>query len=81
MDFNKMLDENSKTTKRFHSLIKRHGYLLKLSEMLNETISSILVVQLLASCILICACGKHFTVSINALRSQFTSLTNRKTFF
>ncbi|XP_046143191.1 uncharacterized protein LOC123988165 [Osmia bicornis bicornis] len=60
MEFTKMLDENNKTTKQFHSLIKRHDYLLNLSEMLNETISSILVVQLLFSCILICACGKEY---------------------
>ncbi|XP_034179507.2 uncharacterized protein LOC117603973 [Osmia lignaria lignaria] len=64
MEFNKMLDMNSETTKQFHSLIKRHGYLLKLSEMLNETISSILVVQLLSSCILICACEFQFILAL-----------------
>lgn len=59
MQFNRLFNDDGKTTESFHLLIERHSYLLKLSKMLNDAISSVLVIQLLASCVLICTCGKH----------------------
>nr|XP_012143986.1 PREDICTED: odorant receptor 9a-like [Megachile rotundata] len=57
MEYNQVTDGS---TEKFHALIKRHGYLLKLTEMLNDAVSSVLAIQLLSSCILICACDMQF---------------------
>ncbi|CAL7938187.1 unnamed protein product [Xylocopa violacea] len=57
LEFSKLVKENERVTEHFKGLVKRHIYLLKLAKMLNETISSILVVQLFSSCVLICTCG------------------------
>lgn len=58
------MDGNGKSKEDLHSLIKRHGYLLKLGKMLNDTISSVLAIQLLTSCILICTCGFQFILAL-----------------
>ncbi|XP_060825152.1 uncharacterized protein LOC132912060 [Bombus pascuorum] len=65
LDFNRLGNENERTMEHFIVLIKRHIYLLNLAKMLNETISSILVVQLFASCILICTTGFQFILDLS----------------
>ena len=59
LEYNKLSNENERTTKHITLLIKRHIYLLKLGDMLNKTISSILIVQLSSSCMLICTTGEY----------------------
>ncbi|XP_076395477.1 odorant receptor 10 [Megachile rotundata] len=65
MQFSRVVDEGRRTAENIHSLIKRHEYLLELSGMLNETISSVLIMQLLASCILIATCGFQFILALH----------------
>ncbi|XP_076376758.1 odorant receptor 4-like isoform X2 [Megalopta genalis] len=50
---------------RFYTLIARHQQLLKLSKYLNDTISSIMIVQLFLSYVLICTSGFQFIRSLN----------------
>ena len=59
LKYNKLSNENERTMKHISLLTRRHIYLLKLSDMLNETISSILVIQLFSSCVLICTTGEY----------------------
>ena len=59
LDFRRLSNDNERTIEHFIALSKRHVYLLKLAKMLNETISSILAVQLFTSCIVICTSGEH----------------------
>ena len=59
LDFKRLRNENERTKERFSVLTKRHVYLLNLAKMLDDTISSILAVQLFTSCVLICTSGKH----------------------
>ena len=59
LEFSKLGNENERTMERFVVLIKRHVYLLNLAKMLNETISTILAVQLFSSCVLICITGER----------------------
>ncbi|XP_033308013.1 uncharacterized protein LOC117209767 [Bombus bifarius] len=65
LEFNKLGNENERIMERFIVLIKRHVYLLNLAKMLNETISSVLVVQLFTSCILICTTGFQFILDLS----------------
>ncbi|XP_016772003.2 odorant receptor 65a isoform X3 [Apis mellifera] len=65
LEYNKLSNENERATKDIILLTKRHIYLLKLSDMLNETISSILIVQLFSSCVLICTTGFEFILALN----------------
>ncbi|XP_003696135.1 odorant receptor 2a-like [Apis florea] len=65
LEYNKLSNENERTRKHITLLTKRHIYLLKLSNMLNETISSILVVQLFLSCVLICTTGFEFILALS----------------
>nr|XP_033206182.1 uncharacterized protein LOC117166374 [Bombus vancouverensis nearcticus] len=65
LEFNKLGNENERIMERFVVLIKRHVYLLNLAKMLNETISSVLVVQLFTSCILICTTGFQFILDLS----------------
>ena len=58
-EYSKLFNKNEKITEHFILLIKRHIYLLNLSKMLNETISSILIIQLFSSCVLICTTGEY----------------------
>ncbi|NP_001229913.1 odorant receptor 63 [Apis mellifera] len=65
LEYNKLSNENERTTKHITLLIKRHIYLLKLGDMLNKTISSILIVQLSSSCMLICTTGFEFILALS----------------
>ncbi|CAL7938186.1 unnamed protein product [Xylocopa violacea] len=75
LEFSKLVKENERVNEHFKGLVKRHIYLLKLAKMLNETISSILVVQLFSrfQCILALSVGnmvlvvKSFVVMITLL--------------
>lgn len=58
-DFSRMLDKSKNPTKNLYLAIKRHSYLLELGEMLNDTIGSILIVQLFSSSVLICITGMY----------------------
>ncbi|XP_076229089.1 odorant receptor 10-like isoform X2 [Nomia melanderi] len=62
LDFSRFLDDEENRTDRFSSLIKRHHHLLKLFQYLNDTIGSIMVIQLFTSCLLICF---QFILSLN----------------
>ncbi|PBC34927.1 Putative odorant receptor [Apis cerana cerana] len=64
-EYSKMFNKNEKITEHFILLIKRHIYLLNLSKILNETISSILVIQLFSSCVLICTTGFQFILALS----------------
>ncbi|CAD1479012.1 unnamed protein product [Heterotrigona itama] len=64
LEFSK-LNKNEKIVGHFVTLVKRHIDLLNLAKMLNETISSILVVQLFFSSILICGSGFQFILALN----------------
>nr|XP_034179212.1 odorant receptor 9a-like [Osmia lignaria] len=64
MEFSRAVDENGKIVENFHLLLKRHIYLLKLGEMLSDTISVVLAIQLSTSCILICTCGFQFLLAV-----------------
>ena len=59
LEFSRLSNENEKAKEHFNVLSKRHVYLLNLAKMLDDTISSILAVQLFTSCILICTTGEH----------------------
>lgn len=65
MEFSRVVDENGKIVENFYQLLQRHIYLLKLGEMLNDTISVVLAIQLSVSCILICTCGKYSFLYLN----------------
>nr|XP_012143890.1 PREDICTED: odorant receptor 67c-like [Megachile rotundata] len=65
MQFTGLINDSGETTENFPSLIKRHDYLLQLSKMLNDVISFVLVIQLLASCVLISTCGFQFILALN----------------
>ncbi|XP_076229088.1 odorant receptor 10-like isoform X2 [Nomia melanderi] len=62
LDFSRFLEDDANRTDRFSSLIKRHHHLLKLFQYLNDTIGSIMVIQLFTSCLLICF---QFILSLN----------------
>ncbi|KAG9428342.1 odorant receptor Or2-like isoform X1 [Apis mellifera carnica] len=64
-EYSKLFNKNEKITEHFILLIKRHIYLLNLSKMLNETISSILIIQLFSSCVLICTTGFQFILALS----------------
>ncbi|XP_076375599.1 uncharacterized protein LOC117228201 [Megalopta genalis] len=64
LDFSKFVEFGEKKA-RFHALITRHQQLLKLSDDLNDTISSILIMQLFSSCLLICTTGFQFIRSLS----------------
>ncbi|XP_076376757.1 odorant receptor 9a-like isoform X1 [Megalopta genalis] len=61
---------------RFYTLIARHQQLLKLSKYLNDTISSIMIVQLFLSYVLICTSGNDQRVELrwSRIRSDLVSL-------
>ncbi|XP_003403027.1 odorant receptor 13a-like [Bombus terrestris] len=65
LEFSKLGNENERTMERFVVLIKRHVYLLNLAKMLNETISTILAVQLFSSCVLICITGFQLILDLS----------------
>nr|XP_012143985.1 PREDICTED: uncharacterized protein LOC100876205 [Megachile rotundata] len=81
MQFTRLINDSGETTENFPSLIKRHDYLLQLSKMLNDVISFVLVIQLLASCVLISTCGFQFILALNTrniiivLKTLFILLT------
>ncbi|XP_076650284.1 uncharacterized protein LOC143357647 [Halictus rubicundus] len=64
LDFSK-LAEVGETKARFDVLVARHQQLLKLSDHLSDTISSIMIAQLFTSCLLICTTGFQFIRSLN----------------
>ncbi|XP_053975859.1 odorant receptor 45b-like [Hylaeus volcanicus] len=64
LDFTKFVDETDNRVERFGALTNRHRDLLKLSEKLNDIISSVLVIQLFTSCLLICTTGFQFILSL-----------------
>ncbi|XP_071866298.1 odorant receptor Or2-like [Bombus fervidus] len=65
LDFQRLKDESEKTREHFNVLTKRHIYLINLANMLTETISSILVMQLFTSCILICTSGLQLIIALS----------------
>ncbi|XP_076677956.1 odorant receptor 4-like [Andrena cerasifolii] len=65
LDFTKIVSEKENAAKRMDALIRRHLHLLKLAEQLNDTIGSILIVQLFTSCLLICTTGFQFIFSLS----------------
>ncbi|XP_076759452.1 odorant receptor 10-like [Xylocopa sonorina] len=65
LEFSKLDNENGRAIDRFVVLIKRHIYLLNLAEMLNGTVSTVLIVQLFSSCILICTSGFQFILALS----------------
>ncbi|XP_033206186.2 odorant receptor 10-like [Bombus vancouverensis nearcticus] len=65
LDFKRLRNETEKTREHFSALTKRHVYLLKLAKMLDDTISSILAVQLFTSCTLICTSGLQFIIALS----------------
>nr|XP_034179214.1 odorant receptor 9a-like [Osmia lignaria] len=75
MEFSRVVDGNGKVVKNFHLLLKRHIYLLKLGEMLSDTISVILAIQLSTSCILICTCGFQFLVVLQDGNTMLSAKT------
>ncbi|XP_054014561.1 odorant receptor 45b-like [Hylaeus anthracinus] len=64
LDFTKFVNETENIAERFNALTTRHRHLLKLYKMLNDTVSSILVLQLFTSCVLICTTGFQFIMSL-----------------
>ncbi|XP_050484276.1 odorant receptor 9a-like [Bombus huntii] len=54
LDFKRLKIESERTREHFNVLTRRHIYLINLANMLIDTISSILAMQLFTSCILIC---------------------------
>lgn len=60
LKFTRFTNGSERSTEQLNALIKRHIYLLNLAEMLNQTISSILIVQLSTSSILMCITGEHY---------------------
>ncbi|XP_012344930.1 odorant receptor Or2-like [Apis florea] len=64
LEYSKLFNKNEKITEHFVLLIKRHIYLLNLSKMLNETIGTILLIQLFSSCVLICTTGFQFILAL-----------------
>ncbi|XP_034179214.2 uncharacterized protein LOC117603818 [Osmia lignaria lignaria] len=75
MEFSRVVDGNGKVVKNFHLLLKRHIYLLKLGQMLSDTISVILAIQLSTSCILICTCGFQFLVVLQDGNTMLSAKT------
>ncbi|XP_060824260.1 odorant receptor 94a-like [Bombus pascuorum] len=65
LEFRRLSNDNERTMEHFIVLSKRHVYLLNLAKMLNETISSILAVQLFTSCIVICTSGLQFIIALS----------------
>ncbi|XP_033308194.1 odorant receptor Or2-like [Bombus bifarius] len=65
LEFSRLSNENEKAKEHFNVLTKRHVYLLNLAKMLDDTISSILAVQLFTSCILICTSGLQFIIALS----------------
>ncbi|XP_033344022.1 odorant receptor Or2-like [Bombus vosnesenskii] len=65
LDFKRLRNETEKTREHFSALTKRHVYLLNLAKMLDDTISSILAVQLFTSCTLICTSGLQFIIALS----------------
>ncbi|XP_043265622.1 putative odorant receptor 85d [Colletes gigas] len=65
MEYSRFIDESENIIHRFHVLISRHYQLLKLFKELNDTISTILVIQLLTSYLLICLTGFQFILSLS----------------
>ncbi|XP_076677408.1 odorant receptor 67a-like [Andrena cerasifolii] len=66
LEFTKIVNDNENSARRLDALTTRHRHLLKLSKQLNDTISSILVMQVLSSCLLICTTGFQLILSLNA---------------
>ncbi|XP_076295111.1 uncharacterized protein LOC143216160 [Lasioglossum baleicum] len=64
LDFSKFVELGEKKA-RFDILVARHQQLLKLCDHLNDTISSIMVLQLFSSCLLICTTGFQFIRSLS----------------
>ena len=67
LDFKRLRNETERTKEHFTVLTKRHVYLLNLAKMLDDTISSILAVQLFTSCTLICTSGEHSYITSKPL--------------
>ncbi|XP_076165262.1 odorant receptor 10-like [Ptiloglossa arizonensis] len=65
LEFSKFVDESDNKTERLNALTIRHRHLLKLSEKLNNIISSILIIQLSTSCLLICTTGFQCILSVS----------------
>ncbi|XP_076629848.1 odorant receptor 85b-like [Colletes latitarsis] len=65
MEFNRFIDESENMIRHFHELASRHYHLLKLFKDLNDTMSTILLIQLLTSYFLICITGFQFILSLN----------------
>nr|XP_003704733.2 PREDICTED: uncharacterized protein LOC100875866 [Megachile rotundata] len=56
-EFTRLITEKKNSMEEFYTCIKRHIYLLELGDMLNNTISSILLVQIFSSSVLITITG------------------------
>ncbi|XP_076480861.1 odorant receptor 4-like [Bombus vancouverensis nearcticus] len=65
LDFKRLKIESERTREHFNVLTRRHIYLIKLANMLIDTISSILAMQLFTSCILICTNGLQFIIALS----------------
>ncbi|XP_078053483.1 odorant receptor 85f-like [Augochlora pura] len=64
LDFSRFFEHGADSAKRFNALVSRHCHLLTLAEHLNDTIGSVLVLQLLSSCFLICVTGVQLILSL-----------------
>ncbi|XP_017758034.1 PREDICTED: odorant receptor 33c-like [Eufriesea mexicana] len=60
----KFINNGDKEREEFNVLIKRHIYLLNLTKMLNESVSSVLMAQLSSCSILICVTEFQFILSL-----------------
>ncbi|XP_076677949.1 uncharacterized protein LOC143374019 isoform X1 [Andrena cerasifolii] len=58
LEFAKVVNDNKNVEWRLNALTARHLHLLKLSKQLIDTISSILILQLMCSCFFICTTGE-----------------------
>ncbi|XP_076629850.1 uncharacterized protein LOC143346024 [Colletes latitarsis] len=65
LDFGRFTSESEATKNRFDALTNRHCHILNLIEQLDHILSSILVIQLLTSCVLICTSGFQFILSLS----------------
>nr|XP_033206039.1 odorant receptor Or2-like [Bombus vancouverensis nearcticus] len=65
LDFKRLKIESERTREHFNVLTRRHIYLINLANMLIDTISSILAMQLFTSCILICTSGLQLILALS----------------
>ncbi|XP_076677950.1 odorant receptor 13a-like isoform X2 [Andrena cerasifolii] len=66
LEFAKVVNDNKNVEWRLNALTARHLHLLKLSKQLIDTISSILILQLMCSCFFICTTGFQLILALNS---------------